>query len=328
MGQTTTVTVAAHILAEIMSPQALMPLWNKYTLLGMLNTSNIDGEPSLVRKIRKRAKISEAIDDTEGVAVSSSETYTDPASVSVTPTGKVQRINTSVRALRKRLPGATRAEVIAAIESGDPAALPFLREQAEALFDSHLQRAEKDSLALFSGASKSAGTTTADLSFATFLDALYKLLDDKPEHENIVAMFDELGVKDLRTALITGSGTGLASIWTDADNVPFFRHVPDAARTGYRGACMGVPVYTADKSLMTTANAGADRVGALFCIGRGETGTPNSFRGFAEFCEGHALAIQLELDMLGDAADAVGRWETASVEHTDEHITQVIYGIT
>lgn len=328
MAQTTTVTVAQHILSELMSPSALMPLWHKRTLLDKMNTANIDGEAGLTRKIRKRATIAEAIDDAEGVAVSSSETYTDPASISVTPTGKVQRINTSIRALRKRLPGATRADVIAAIESGDPSTLPFLREQAELLYDAHFKRAEKDSLALFAGASKSAGTTTVALSFATFLSALFKILDDKPEHENIVAVLDEKGVNDLRTALITGSGTGLASIWTDGENVPFFRHVPDVSRSGYRGAVMGVPLYTGDKSLMTTANAGADRVGAMLCVGRGETAAPGSMRGFAEFCEGHALAIQLDLDVQGDACDAIGRWETISVEHTDEHICQMIYAIS
>ena len=325
MAQTTTVTVAAHILSELMSAEALQPLWNKYIAIDKLNSSNIDGEAGLTRKIRKRASIAAAPDDTEGVAVSTAETMTDPASISLVPTGKVQRINTTIKAIRRRLPGATREQVIAAIEAGNPETLPFIRDAAQLIFDSHLQRAETDTLALFSGISQSAGTTNQTLSFATFLDALFKILDGKPEHEQIVAMLDEKGVKDLRASLIAGTGTGLATIWNDTTTISFFNHVPDAGRMGYRGACMGVPVYAADKSLMATANAGVDRQAAMFCMGRGETGSPGSMRGFAEFCEGHAMALQFQLNMLDDSADAVGRWENIPGEHTDEHACGIIY---
>lgn len=327
--QTTTTSVAAHILSELMSSNALAPLWNKYILLDKLNTSNIDGEPGLVRKIRKRAKIAAAIDDTEGVAVSTSEEMADPSSISLTPTGKVQRINTSIRAVRRRMPGATREQVIAAIVNNEPAALPFIRDAAELVYDAHFQRAETDAFGLFAGLSKSAGTTNTALSFATFLDALFKILDDKPAHENIVAVLDEKGVKDLRSALIAGSGASLATIWREGGaDASFFNHVPDAGRTGLRASCMNIPIYAGDKSLMSTANAGVDRQAAMFCVGRGETTAPGSLRGFAEFCEGHALALQLQLNMLDDSADAVGRWENIPGEHTDEHGCGIIYKVS
>lgn len=327
--QTTTTSVAAHILSELMSADALAPLWNKYVLLDKLNTSNIDGEPGLVRKIRKRSKIAAAVDDSEGVAVSASEEMLDPSSISLTPTGKVQRINTTIRAVRRRMPGATREMVIAAIANNAPEALPFIRDAAELVYDAHFQRAETDAFGLFAGASKSAGTTNQALSFATFLDALFKILDDKPTHENILAVLDEKGVKDLRAALLAGTGAGLATIWHEGGaDASFFNHVADAGRTGLRASCMGVPIYAGDKSLMSTANAGVDRQAAMFCVGRGETATPGSLRGFAEFCEGHALALQLVLNVLDDSADAVGRWENIPGEHTDEHICGIIYKVS
>jgi hypothetical protein len=329
MAQTTTVSVAPHILSELMSPSALAPLWNKYILLDKLNTSNIDGEAGLTRKIRRRNKIAAAVDDTEGVAVGHAEEMADAASISLVPTGKVQRINTTIRAIRRRLPGATREAVIAAIQGGSPEALPFIRDAAELIYDAHFQRAETDALALFSGASKTAGTTNTALGFTAFLDALFKILDDKPSHEEIIAILDEKGVKDLRTAMLSGTGAGLATVWRDGGgDASFFNHVPDAGRTGLRASCMGVPVYAGDKSLMPTANAGVDRLGAMFCMGRGETDAPGSLRGFAEFCEGHALALDFSLNTLGDAADAIGRWENIPGEHTDEHIVGIVYKVS
>ena len=328
MAQTTTVDISSHVMDYVLQQLALRPLFNKYVWLSKINRSNIDGEPTGSRKIAKQTKLTEAEDDDEGVDFTDISSISYDTPVTLTPTKKAKRINTTITALTRRMPGMRRAEVIQAVRNGDPSAVPMLIDAAELIRDAHLQRAEREVAALASGASESAGTTTQNLSFATIVDAQTKLLDNNPAHEGIVGVFTEVGIGDLRSSVVSGSGAALSSVWSDGFAQGFLDLVPDPSRVGFRGSCLGMPLFAGDKNLMATANAGADSVGAVFCMGAGATGDVGSLRGFAEFCEGFSMEMLMEFDLIGDNVDLMGRWAHDMKETTDPHIVQVIFGIT
>jgi hypothetical protein len=328
MAQTTSTTVANWILTEVMSQIALAPLRGKYVLLPFINMADISGRSSKTRKIRKKNAIAAAVDDSEGVSFSSPATLGVASNISITPTTKVQGVQLTSDAIELALPGVARDQVIGLIQSGSPESLPLVRDAMTEVLEAHYLRAETDALALFSGASESAGATGQPMSFAYALEALLKLLDNNPATEDLVFMLEEQGVADMRTEAITGSGAGIAAIFgsTQAD-LSFFNHRPDASRNGFRGSFAGVPIYAPNKAIMPTANAAADRVSALIVAGRGETGAPGSVRGFAEMVERYAPSLGFQYDLREDALDAIGRWCHAVGEHTDEHIVKIVYDI-
>jgi hypothetical protein len=330
MGVSSSTTVANWILTEVMSQEALAPLRGKTgVLLQLLNFADISGRSSKVRKIRKKTAIAAAVDDTEALAFSTPATLGVAANISITPTTKVQGVQVTTDAIELALPGVSRAQVIAAIESGNPASLAFVRDVMMEIMEAHYLRAETDSLALFSGLSESAGTTNQPLSFATLLDAMLKVLDNNPSSEDLVYVLEEQGVADLRALAASGSGAALSAIFTGggSGDVSFFNHRPDVSRNGFRGSFAGVPIYAANKAVMATANAGVDRVAALIVAGRGETGTPGSVRGFAEMTERYEPSLGFQYDLADDTLLAVGRACWSVAEHTDEHGCRIIYDL-
>jgi len=329
MAVTTSITVVNWLLTEVMSQIALAPLRGKYVLLPFLNMADISGRSTKTRKIRKASAIAAAVDDTEAIAFANPATMGVAANISITPTTKVQGVQLTTDAIELALPGADRAAVLAAIDSGNAAVLPLVRDAMVEILEAHYLRAETDALALFSGLSESAGTTNNPLSFATLLDAMLKVLDNNPASEDLVFVLEEQGVADLRTLAASGSGAALSSIFTGGGvgNLSFFQHRPDASRNGFRDGFAGIPIYAANKAVMQTANAGVDRVSALIVAGRGETGAPGSVRGFAEMVERYAPSLEFQRDALSDDLTAVGRWCYALGEHTDEHGCKIIYDL-
>jgi hypothetical protein len=312
-----------------MSQLALDPLRGKYVLLPFLNMADISGRATKVRKIRKKSAIAAAVDDSEGIAFSNPASMGVQANISITPTTKVQGIQLTADAVELALPGVPRSQVIAAIEGNNPGALPLVRDAITEILEAHYLRAETDALALFSGLSESAGTSNQPLSFATLLDALLKVMDNNPSSEDLVFVLEEQGMADLRTLAASGSGASLSAIFGGggSGDVSFFNHRPDASRNGFRGSFAGIPIYSANKNVMATANAGVDRVAALIVAGRGETGTPGSVRGFAEMVERYEPSLGFQYDLSDDTLLAVGRWCWAVGEHTDEHGCKIIYDL-
>jgi hypothetical protein len=328
MPVSSSVTVANWLLTEVMSQIALDPLRGKYVVLPFLNMADISGQATKVRKIRKKNAIAAAVDDSEGIAFSNPAALGVAANISITPSTKVQGVQLTAEAIELALPGVPRAQVISAIQAGNPAALPLVRDAMVEILESHYLRAETDALALFSGLSESAGTTNQPLSFATLLDALLKVLDNNPASEDLVFVLEEQGVADLRALAAGGTGAALSTIFSSgAADLSFFNHRPDASRNGFRGGFAGVPIYAANQRVMATANAGVDRVSALIVAGRGETGAPGSVRGFAEMVERFEPSLGFQYDLADDTLLAVGRWCYAVAEHTDEHGCRIIYDL-
>lgn len=330
MTLTTSTSVASHMMTEIMAQLALQPLRHKFAILGLLNASNIDGQPSGTRKIAKRTEIAEAVDDVEGAEFTDHEEYAYTTAISLVPTAKVQGIQPTVKSLRKVMPGATREQVIQAIESGNPALIPALAEMFMEIIQSHYRLAERSAGEAFTGLSESAGTTNTVLSFATLIDGQTELFDNRPEHRVVACVVDEIGVSHLKKEILSASN-GLAAMWGSGYGNEFLSSLGVAEKDmniAAAGNMLGMPIIAGDESLMDYANGTTDRVGGIFCVGRGETAAPGSLRGFAEFCEGHALGMSLKLDARSDVADAIGRYEWVIGEHTDEHGVKLIYRAT
>lgn len=326
MAVTSSVTVANWLLTEVMSQMALDPLRGKYVVLPFINQMSIAGGATKVRKIRKKNALAAAVDDTEGLAFSNPATYTVAANISITPTTKVQGVQLTSDSIELALPGLSRDQVISAIQSNSPAALPLVRDAMAEVLQAHYLRAETDALQLFPGLSGSSGTTNTSLSFATMLDALTKLLSNNVESEDLVFVLEEKGVADLRALAVSGTGAPLSTIFAGSQaDLSFFNHRPDASRNGFRGSFAGIPVYAANKAVMSTANAAVDRVAALIVAGRGGTGEAGSVRGFAELTERYAPSLGFQYDLADDTLMGIGRWCWAVGEHTDEHGIKIIY---
>ena len=330
MATTTSVTVASHIMSEILSAAALMPLRANHVARYLVNVSSIDGIAAEDRKIPKLNAIAEAVDDAEGVEFNDFEEFDYGSPITLTPTGKVQGVAPTIKALRRRMPGLTRDQVIQAVANGNPAVVPMLVEIYNEILAAHGDALERAVCAEFVNASQSAGTTTQPMSFANLINARLQVLDNDTDGSPgpLVCVLDERGLFDLTSELLTGSGSGIVSVFANGYADSFLDElgglVPGPTP---RHSLFGMPIYRGASSLMSTANAGVDRVGAVFRLGRGETAGAGSLRGFAEICEGHSPSISLELDVAGDIAEAIGRHEWDVGEHTDEYICKIIYDI-
>lgn len=328
-------SLPSWLLTELLSVGTLAPLRNRFALLGFLNSSSIDGLAGQTRKIRKRHNIAEAVADSEDTGFTAYEEFVEGSPTLLTPTPYVQGVKPDVPSLGLTMPGAKREEVIAAImalvnmtqESARAlaTALPMLRMIVEEIIDAHYRAAERAALALFPGLSQSAGTTNTELSVATLIDGQTTLFDvNKPAHRAIAAFVSAKGIGQLRKELgqITGP-TILGSGW----GAEFLNALGGPAPTALQpfGNLLGMPILETDGSLMTTANASVDLVGAIACVGRGAADAPGSLRGFAEFCEGHSLDIGVGYSLTEDTAPSIGRYSWDVKEHTDEHGVGLIY---
>lgn len=329
MTTTTSTTVSSHIMSEVLARTALAPLRSKYVMLPLLNTSSIDGQATETRKIPKRTAIAEAVDDTEDVDFSSPEAFAYGTAVELVPTPKVQGVYVTMKALRRRMPGASREAIKAAVRNGSPEAIPFLAEVAEEVLHSHYARAERDALALLDGLSTSGGATNTAPTFAALVDLATEILDNNPDHRQLAVVLSAIGQGRLRETLVTGSAGGIATLFASGYANGFLEALGDSAPSAAPvGNLLGMTFFEADGALMTFANGTTDKVGGIFCVGRGETGAPGSVRGFAEFCEGHALDVDMEFDFEGDRVKCIGRYEWDLGEHTDEHGGEFIFKAT
>jgi hypothetical protein len=113
--------------------------------------------------------------------------------------------------------------------------------------------------------STTVGVSGADLTIAQLLTAVY---DQEVANEvaNLVYLLHPIQVFDARSAIVASA----APVWTiqgDGPMVGFLSSVMGAGTDpNFKGYVFGVPVYSS--SNVPSANAGADRAGALFSAGR------------------------------------------------------------
>lgn len=325
MSTTTSVTVANHILSEAKEFAALKPLRARTGVaVQLVNAINIDGEPTLVRKIPARTAIADAADDVEGAEFTGFAQLAYGSTTTLTPVGKVSGIASTVKALRRRFGGATYEEVKNAVKNGSVKAIGMLADMLAEIEASHMTALEKAVLAEFVNATLSVGTSGANVTFANMLDSQTKVLNENPEHFGLVSVLSQAQLGHLKQELVSASG-GLAALWSSGVGNEFLAAVGGAdamPAVSASGALAGMPIYVAAGDNMSTS--GSNVIGATFVLGRGATGEVGSLRGFAEICEGHAPSYSLFIDEASDVAKMIGRYEWDTALHTADHICKIV----
>ncbi len=107
--------------------------------------------------------------------------------------------------------------------------------------------------------SSTVGTTTQDLTLANILSAIYTLeAADAPKP--FVAVLHPVQLSDVRTALETNANSPFQSLGIRAGT----NELGPAQAPGYAGEWFGLPLYFSTN--VVTANAAADRAGAVFSV--------------------------------------------------------------
>jgi hypothetical protein len=320
-------TIASHMQTELLSVADLTPMRRRIVISPLLNEFDMTGAPAGSRKIAKRNRLAEATDKIENVSVGNGDDYTLGTPVTMTPTGKEQAVPVSMEALTRRMPGASHLQIMDAIASGRAEVIPFIRDILVELSESHARRDERECAALHSGITATAGVTNTSMSFATLLDAYMQILDADPDTDDFVGVLPTNSIKALRASLLSGTGTGLATIWSDKADAAFFNQQPDASKNGFMGSAMGIPLYRQANELFPTANVGVDHVAAIFVYGSGPTANGGQ-RGYAEKCFGSDVRTTVVYDADTDTAKAIMRVDTTHRIHTQEHACKLIVKAT
>lgn len=321
----TTALIAPHVMTELLQVEDLLPMRRNTVMGSLINESDITGEPSGKRSIPARKRLAEATDKLEGVAIGAGDNYEMEANIEIVPTDREQAVPFTVDALTLKMPGADHLAIIEAIKANRPEIIAPLRDVLVELADAHARRDERDMLALAPLVTASAGTTNTQIDFAKFLTGFMNVVDQDPDSQDLWATLTSHAITTLRTALITGTGTGLANIWNDSDNITFFRNNPQASKDGFYGAIMGVPIYRPSTDLVPLANAGVDAVTMIGVFGSGRTGAAGSRRGFAERCFGSQVRVHVDYDGEADVTKTYMRVKVGHKITTQAHASKLIY---
>jgi hypothetical protein len=180
-----------------------------------------------------------AIALTEGTDASNNELTTGAATATATEQGLMATVT-------DRLQSASLADAMQA------AAATLGRSVGE--------RIEDLFCALYDDFSNVTGTTTADLTVAQFLAAI-SALEQRDAPGPYVAVLHPVQVGDLRTGIQATSNQHYAANPNSSVDEPMEGGKPAPATSLF-----GVPIYTTNS--VVTANAGADRAGAIFSKGQ------------------------------------------------------------
>ncbi len=135
-----------------------------------------------------------------------------------------------------------------------------------------MEKLEDLVVAEFANASGTVGTTTVNLTIAQFVGAYHALNANLVQGQKVCVMAP-IQVADLVDALIAATSTVWSNPTTDNRLLN-----GQSGQDGQMGALLGVPIY--QSSLCDTANAAADRVGAMFVNGNSANGGNPKFAAY------------------------------------------------
>lgn len=325
---TITTTLTASILNEALSAVAIPAHLPKMVVVSQFsNKDSIAGLQTLSREYFPYSDLGAATTATEG---SDFSTVTDMAlgtSVTLTPTeAAVAMLQITRRAAeRSVLTGASGDAFDAAFRSGNlNAAVSILAPHAMRLAEMCYEKAEDDHANLLGGFSNTVGSTGVDITVANAVAAQYTLKTLEPVHEDWAYVLTPNQINELILEIgVTSGGLG-GSVWSGPADSGFFNMRPDAAKNGFRGTFMGIPVYEYSHSLRTTANGGADVCGALICVGRGSPAVAGYQPGAMVFCEGNAMRFDIDRDASARNGELIAIWEYAVAELDDANGVSII----
>lgn len=236
MAVTTSANVGSTVYAKIIETLIVMYQYDKLTAVPFFRYKSMENQPSAVASFPRYNKDSMASVATE--------------TTSLTPTTWTL---TNVDITIARI-GVAREITQTAIEDSILGQALYVNElvtDAARLFGEQL---DTDGTALFATLTASVGTTTVALTLAVMVQAMATQRANKAQGPAIIHMHDLQG-KQLQVAQLAATATPWAT---------FFQ--PNADTTQFLGYFMGAPVWSSSKN--PTANAAADRVGAVFVQGQ------------------------------------------------------------
>lgn len=317
MGRTTTTEYGDISLTEALADEILDEPRPNLVAAQFSNKYSLAGLPTKTKKLNRWNDPGPATAGTEGTPFTT-VTSLGTTALSVTPTeAAVFMTLTTDDAVETRIPGMESMVEVwqrGSLEQQLAAVMPEAMIAARACYE----KFETDHTALFSGFSRSAGSSGNDMSIANFDEGLLLLEsgEDLP-HEDIVACLDKEQLGNIRTALVVTSGGVAGNIWSE-DLASIVRFRPDVARNGLKGSLLGVPIYTHGVAARQTANGGADVVGAIFLRG---TGAPEDGLGGnpgAMVCvEKRRLQFSLEHDHRERGTEVQANYKYGTSERVD-----------
>lgn len=327
MATTTTTVLDISILTEALSTVAIPSHQAKSVVSQFSNKDSIAGLNTRTRQYFPNSDLGAATTATEGTDFSTVTSLALGTAVTLTPTeAAVALAQITRRAVERSVITSASGDAFdAAFRSGNlSAAVSILMPHAERLAGMVIEKMEDDHANLLSGFSNTVGSTGVDLTVANMITAQYTLKTLEPMHEDWVYVLTPNQVNELRLEIGATSGGLGGAVWFNQGDLSFFNIKPDAARNGYVGTFMNVPVYEYAHSLRTTANGGADVAGALMCVGRGSPASPGYQPGAIAFCEGNPIRFDMDRDASARDAELMCVWEYAVAELDDANGVSII----
>lgn len=237
MPVSTSTTVAATIYAKVIESLILMYQYDETTAVPFFRFKSLIGEKAPVASFPRFTKDSTGAVATETTSlVPTTWTLTSTVDVTVGRYGIAREISST----------AEEDSILGQAMRTDE----WVKDAAR-LFGESM---DTDGTALFPSLTASVGTTTVALTIAALIAGFASQRASKARGAQVVHLHD-LQLKQLQVAQAAATATPWAT---------FFQ--PNADSTQFGGYFMGAPVWSSSKN--PTANAAADRVGAIFSQGQ------------------------------------------------------------
>lgn len=237
MAVTTSATVAATIYAKVIETLILMYQYDTVTAVDKFRYKSIVGENAPIASFPRYNKDSVGAVATETTSLTPT-TWTLTGTVDVT----VARV------------GIAREVSNTAVEDSILGKALFVQELVQDAARLYGEQLDTDGTALFSALTASVGTTGVALTIAVCVAGMSQQRVNKCRGPQVMHLHD-LQLKQLQQAQAAATATP----W-----MIFFQ--PNADNTEFGGYFMGAEVWASSKN--PTANAAADRVGAIFAQGQ------------------------------------------------------------
>ena len=304
MAQTTRTTVTDQVLSEVIAEAALSAARPKNVLSRLCNQTSIAGMPAASLSMPRHGDIGAAASVSETADISST-TLTAGTQSTFTPLEYGIMAEVTYKAARRRMPGLASVHQLFNGSASLEQQLAVFADDSERLGAAQFEALEAACIDALDSLANSVGSTTVNLALSDMEDALYTYETLEVSNEDLAFVLAPRQIADLRTALTTATGT----IWsTDIQSI--MERSPDTSKTGLQGAFLGVPTYTLSNSIVNTANAGADVVGALIPVGRGDPVAGQA--GAVVIVEGEPLFYSFETDNSKRSVEIQAVWEWAA----------------
>lgn len=324
---------SALIATEVIADEVIKAHLPSIRFLNLVHHKSMDGMGSNTLRIPVYSDLGAASGGTEGVDATPSVQLGMGTSITVTPTeGVLEMALISDDTVMRRLGGTPYQTVRSAFFSGNDAAIStLLRPDIERLIPMGLQKIEADGYALLGSISNTVGPSSGSaLRIQDMLSAIYQMKTQQPlrPRSEWVFFLAPVQVHNLNLeALATSGGVG-GSLWgTSSADYNIANNNPEA-EPGWIGSFLQYGTYEQDDELVTTANSGADAVGALFCRGNPSVapdspslgGKPGAFA----YVERHFLAFNFQGDASYRSAEVIMNARYAWAELADLNAVGIV----